>query len=141
MEDIWEYVTTLTIPANTQSLGFAVHAPAAGRIKRLAVKQLGSSNLVGFTVRVYSRPVIALTPGGSAPDSTAADIVKIMPDITGSAGGAAYFASESEGYAYRNMYSGKLNQPERRIYVQLVLQSAQPVVTNWQLCLVVNKLS
>lgn len=133
---IWEARRQVVIPANTKALGFAVPAHHYGWIKRLAVRQTDTSNLQGFTVNVYSLPVVALAPGTQPPNSTPADLARIMPSITASAGSTAYFATEHFGYAYVNRQSSSLAAPERYIYVHIDQTSTPTVNTNWMICVV-----
>jgi hypothetical protein len=138
MENIWEHIYNVTIPGGTKALGFALDAPPFGRITRLVVKQKDTSNLQGFSVRLFDRPVIALQPDGSPPDQTPIEIAQIMPTISASAGAAAVYVTDEMGYAYRNMISGKLNQPTRKIYIQIDQSSTPTQATNWIIGIVIT---
>lgn len=138
MTKVYERIKTVTLPANTSGLGFAVEVPHWGWLKRLVVKQRGTSNLTNFTVNVYSLPVVSLAVGGQPESNYAADLAKIMPQITASAGQAAYFATDNEGYAYFNRQSGKLTDVKRYIYVHLSVATQQSVNTTWDIATVIT---
>lgn len=137
MEYIWETRKTLSVPANTISLGFRIDAPPAGRVTRLVVKQLGTSNLTNFSVRLFSLPVVALVPNGQPPSDVPEDNAAITPTFTANAGSAAVYMSDGKGYCYRNMFSGKYTKPDRAVYLKLTLSAQQAVQTNWLVTLVV----
>jgi hypothetical protein len=129
------YETTLrnlTVPAGKTVYGFTVKLPYAGFVKKLVVRQVSGPS-VGFTVDLYRAKVVE-TSEGSATSTLHADLARIIPSQTGTAGNSVVLLVPDYGYVYMNSDGGLSPGGERQIYLA-ISHAAQASVTKWDVAI------
>ena len=128
----------MVMPAGEKKFCWAIDLTGAFNVEKLIVVQSpADASKDGFSCMLYNRQVCDIGEGSrssSYPASAVTPaIAEVIPWQTAAAGGVVRMF-QTEGYNFRNM-EGSLTLPVRKIYFELVLESAQAVDTNWEMAL------